>query len=541
MAAIDQKLLLEKVASFQARAGAARSRIDDLSASLDDAGHLLAASDASTGRSAGVSSAVRGAHKLLLDWSLCVIAHLAGALKTKDDAKYAERTATAQAALLDPRLWKVLVKSMDGTARAEGSFSVPQSVGVPLLQAGLYVVHVPATSTAAAQAAGWAVKALQAACGLQQQTTSNKPAAVPTAAPLHMTLDSFMQLLESAVAQRSAAGATTVRPASGAFLTLMLRHAAALQAQQTNQKKVFATACAKVMDMAFEVSATGDAALAKAAETLLCDGLFHEEHLEGFQSAFVKPSAAATTAVAGDLNEAAATEETPQHDRKRAKRQRKLRERSYSNELLILPVCMIKINIDAAASAAQCVRLNCLQPCRSQSQQQKAAGDGAAVTATGDTVTRRTCYQQELFEKLSSIVHTTATTAAPAAATAATTAAATVQLRALQRLPLLLQGFTSRLQAARHRRSAEAAAAALAAGNSASSSSSAKHVSGSSRAATAHPGALPFKFWAALSRTLVRLFDTADQVRGCELYCVAHYSVTSKTAVCVVVCKAHAT
>jgi hypothetical protein len=217
-----------------------------------------------------------------------------------------------------------------------------------------------------------------------------------------------------------------------------------------------------------------------------------------------------------------------------------LRERSYSNELLMLLVCMIKFNIDAAAFTAQCVRLNCLQPCRSQSQQQKAAGDGAAVTVTGDTVTRRTCYQQELFEKLSSMVHTTATTAAPAAATAATTAAATVQLRALQRLPLLLQGFTSRLQAARHRRSTEAAAAALAAGNSATSSS-AKHVSGSSRAATAHPGALPFKFWAALSRTLVSLFDTADQVRGCELYCVAHYGVTSKNAVCVVVCKAHAT
>jgi hypothetical protein len=253
MAATDQKLLLEKVASFQARAGAARSRVDDLSASLDDASHLLAASDASTGRSAGVSSAVRGAHKLLLDWSLGVVAHLAGALKTKDDAKYAERTATAQAALLDPRLWKVLVKSMDGTARAEGSFSVPQSVGVPLLQAGLYVVHVPVASTAAAQAADWAVKALQAACGLQQQTASNKSTTIPTAAPLHMTLDSFMQLLESAVAQRSAVSATADKPASAAFLTLMLRHAAALQAQQTNQKKVFATACSKVMDLAFEV------------------------------------------------------------------------------------------------------------------------------------------------------------------------------------------------------------------------------------------------------------------------------------------------
>jgi hypothetical protein len=75
------------------------------------------------------------------------------------------------------------------------------------------------------------------------------------------------------------------------------------------------------------VSATGDAALAKAAETLLCDGLFHEEHLEGFQSAFVKPSAAAATtatAVGGDAVEAAAIEEAPQHDRKRAKRQRKV-------------------------------------------------------------------------------------------------------------------------------------------------------------------------------------------------------------------------
>jgi hypothetical protein len=78
-----------------------------------------------------------------------------------------------------------------------------------------------------------------------------------------------------------------------------------------------------------QVSATGDTALAKAAETLLCDGLFHEEHLEGFQSAFVKPSAAAVTAVAvaatGDVAEAAATEKAPQHDRKRAKRQRKVR------------------------------------------------------------------------------------------------------------------------------------------------------------------------------------------------------------------------
>jgi hypothetical protein len=78
------------------------------------------------------------------------------------------------------------------------------------------------------------------------------------------------------------------------------------------------------------VSATGDAALAKAAETLLCDGLFHEEHLEGFQSAFVKPSAAAAaatvSAAGGDEAEAAvAAEEAPQHDRKRAKRQRKVR------------------------------------------------------------------------------------------------------------------------------------------------------------------------------------------------------------------------
>jgi hypothetical protein len=172
-------------------------------------------------------------------------------------------------------------------------------------------------------------------------------------------------------------------------------------------------------------------------------------------------------------------------------------------------------------------------PCCLSPQQQKAA-DGAAVTVTGDTVTRRTCYQQELFEKLSSMVHTPTTTATAAAATAAAAAAATVQLRALQGLPLLLQGFTGRLQAARHRRSAEAAAAALAAGNSASSSSRAKHVSGSSRVASAHPGALPFKFWAALSRTLVGLFDTADQVRGCELYCMTHYFVTSQSTVCTV-------
>jgi hypothetical protein len=173
-----------------------------------------------------------------------------------------------------------------------------------------------------------------------------------------------------------------------------------------------------------------------------------------------------------------------------------------------------------------------LLTCRLPSQQQKAAADGAAVTVTGDTATRRTCYQQELFEKLSTMVHTPTATATIAAA--AGTAAATVQLRALQGLPLLLQGFTSRLQAARHRKSAEAAAAVLAAGSSVTSSSSAKHVSGSSRAASAHPGALPFKFWAALSRTLVGLFDSADQVRGCELYFITHYIVASKHTVCAI-------
>jgi hypothetical protein len=144
------------------------------------------------------------------------------------------------------------------------------------------------------------------------------------------------------------------------------------------------------------------------------------------------------------------------------------------------------------------------------SQQQKAAADGSTVAVRGDAVTRRTCYQQELFEKLSAMMHTTTTTTTTAAAP---TAAATVQLRALQGLPLLLQGFTSRLQAARHRRSSEAAAAAIAAGSTSSSSgSSAKHTGGISKSASAHPGALPFKFWAALSRTLVSLFDTADQV-----------------------------
>jgi hypothetical protein len=101
------------------------------------------------------------------------------------------------------------------------------------------------------------------------------------------------------------------------------------------------------------VSATGDAALAKAAETLLCDGLFYEEHLEGFQSAFVKPSAAAATAVAtavaatavaatavgGDAAEAAATEEASQHDRKRAKRQRKVRAFVVMNTYMVYPAC----------------------------------------------------------------------------------------------------------------------------------------------------------------------------------------------------------
>lgn len=231
--------------------------------------------------------------------------------------------------------------------------------------------------------------------------------------------------------------------------------------------KVFGSFCSKLMGSLFEIIPESTATLSPlkaAAMTLAWDALFHEEILEGYREAFTATEAASAAAAVGAGK-------------------------------------IDKINV---ATAANSLGAGSEGVKKKRRRKNKGVGGVAGTTGGGsgggggaNNVPRRACYQQDLFEEISSL---------------ACAEGERPRLGAMTGAPLLLEGFIVRLKQAQRGDSAadihEAVAGAAISGpggkRSRSSGGAAGHSggSGSGGGGASSPASQMFRLWAVLTSTL---------------------------------------